>query len=55
MRQFRTTLKKRMRKSEQQGERYRHDQAFRLATINAVRARRGMPLASSLDEIEVRV
>lgn len=52
---FRTSLKKRLRKSEQQGERYRRDAEFRLATINAVRARRGKPLANSLDEIEMRI
>lgn len=48
-------LEDRLYEAEWQRNRYREDPAWRLDRINRTRARRGKPLASSLDEIERRV
>ncbi len=41
--------------SEYERARYRNDPAYRLRRINHSRARTGMPLVSSLDEVNLRI
>ena len=51
MKQYRTSLRHRIRTSAKLTERYWSDPEYRLKCINADRARRGRPLLSSVDEI----
>jgi hypothetical protein len=51
MKEYRTSLQKRRHRSAKLVDRYWSDPEFRLARINADRARRGRPLIQSLDEV----
>lgn len=51
MREYRTSLQKRRHRSRKLVDRYWSDPAFRLARINADRARRGADPLQSLDEV----
>lgn len=52
-REYRTSLSKRRHRSAKLVDRYWSDPEFRLARINADRARRGCPLIDSLEEVAV--
>jgi hypothetical protein len=51
---FATPLHRRLRNAEGLRRRYRDDPAYRLHKVNAKRARKGLPLAGSVDEILTR-
>jgi hypothetical protein len=52
---FRTSLEYRLRVARRRNERYRADPDYRLARINAERARKGLEPHPSLDRVKSRI